>query len=232
MVIKPLITYDDFAKLDLRIATVLQAELHPNADRLLKLQIDLGDEQRKICAGLRQYCEPGDLVGRQIVVVANLAPRTLRGEQSQGMLLAASETDGEQVKDIVLLGPCKPVANGSSVPVCPTLRMPNSRFRGPSAPKEDTPAGLSTKKRRPSTPTASWNSFFFCELIEPLGHFESVFDHFVGLKTKDRSRTKPHRVLEFVLDKSGGVVKRLCGLIQLFPAFEARNEDVGVREIF
>ena len=107
--------YEDFAKLDLRVATIIAAELHPNADRLLKLQIDLGDEQRQICAGIRQYAELDELVGKQIVVVANLAPRTIRGEESNGMLLAASVVDGDALQEIVLLKPTKIVPNGSAI---------------------------------------------------------------------------------------------------------------------
>jgi methionine--tRNA ligase beta chain len=91
------IQYDDFAKLDLRVATVLECKPHPNADKLLVLQIDMGGERRQICAGLRQYYQPEQLVGKQIVVVANLAPRTMRGEVSQGMLLAASNADHTKV---------------------------------------------------------------------------------------------------------------------------------------
>jgi len=112
---KPEITYDDFAKLDFRVATVVEAEAHPNADRLLKLQIDLGEERRQICAGLREYCSPEDMVGKQIIVIANLAPRKIRGEESNGMLLAASNVDGEQTVDVVFLSPSKPVPAGSSV---------------------------------------------------------------------------------------------------------------------
>ena len=67
------IQYDDFAKLELRVATVLECKPHPNADKLLVLQIDLGTEKRQICAGLRQHYQPEQLVGKQIVVVANLA---------------------------------------------------------------------------------------------------------------------------------------------------------------
>ncbi len=115
MSIKSPISYDDFAKLDLRTATVLAAEPHPNADRLLKLQIDLGDQQRQICAGLRQYYDPDQLVGRQIVVVANLQPRKIRGEDSNGMLLAASTMEGEQVSEVVLLQPDKPIPAGSGI---------------------------------------------------------------------------------------------------------------------
>lgn len=112
---KDTITYDDFSKLDLRVATVLEAEAHPNADRLLKLQVDLGGEKRQICAGVKAYYEPQELVGKQIIVVANLAPRKIRGEESNGMLLAASAMDGEAVVDVVLAGPSKQVPAGSTV---------------------------------------------------------------------------------------------------------------------
>src|SRR5436305_11306533 len=92
------IEYDDFAKLELRVATVLECKPHPNADKLLVLQIDLGDEKRQICAGLRlHYQQPEQLVGKQIVVVANLAPRMMRGEVSQGMLIAATDLPTGQV---------------------------------------------------------------------------------------------------------------------------------------
>jgi methionyl-tRNA synthetase len=115
---KPTITYDDFAKLDLRVATIQAAEPHPNADRLLKLQVDVGGQPRQICAGIRQFvADPATLVGRQIIIVANLAPRTIRGEVSNGMLLAASVQDGEAEAptDVVLLMPGKPVPSGSTV---------------------------------------------------------------------------------------------------------------------
>ena len=113
---KPTIQYDDFAKVDLRVATILAAEAHPNADRLLKLQVDLGDHQRQICAGIRAYVEdPATLVGKQIIVVANLEPRKIRGEESNGMLLAASHKDGEDIQDVVVLSPSRPVPAGSSV---------------------------------------------------------------------------------------------------------------------
>ena len=69
---KPEIQYDDFAKLDLRVATIVESEAHPNADRLLKLQIELGEERRQICAGIREFVDdPAALEGQQIVVVAN-----------------------------------------------------------------------------------------------------------------------------------------------------------------
>ncbi len=115
MDIKPTIQFDDFAKLDLRVATILAAEAHPNAERLLKLQVDLGSEQRQICAGIRQYYDPASLVGRQIIIVANLAPRMLRGEVSNGMLLAASAKEGDEIRDVILLQPGKAVPRGSTV---------------------------------------------------------------------------------------------------------------------
>src|SRR5581483_391064 len=85
------IVYDDFAKIELRVATVLECVPHPKADKLLILQVDLGTEKRQICAGLKQHYPPEQLVGKQIVVVANLAPRKMLGEISNGMLLAASD---------------------------------------------------------------------------------------------------------------------------------------------
>lgn len=106
------ITFDDFAKLELKVATVLECKLHPNADKLLVLQIDLGEEKRQICAGIRAHYQPEQLVGKQIIVVANLEPRTLRGEISQGMLLAAHDTAAGKV---VVLGPWESVAAGSKV---------------------------------------------------------------------------------------------------------------------
>jgi tRNA-binding protein len=106
----PEISYDDFAKLDIRVATVLEARPHPNADKLMLLQIDLGDQQRQIIAGIRGHYEPAELVGRQIVVVTNLEEVVLRGEESAGMLLAAS--DGDRV---VLLQPDSKCTPGSGV---------------------------------------------------------------------------------------------------------------------
>ena len=84
------ITIDDFIKVDLRVAQILVAERVPKADKLLRLEVDLGYEKRQILAGIAQYYEPEKLVGRKIVIVANLAPRKMRGLESNGMLLAAS----------------------------------------------------------------------------------------------------------------------------------------------
>jgi len=91
----PTIEYADFAKVQLRAARILEAERVPKADKLLKLQVDLGTEKRQILAGIAQQFEPEALIGKTIVVVANLAPRKMRGLESQGMLLAASaDPDG------------------------------------------------------------------------------------------------------------------------------------------
>ena len=92
---KPEISYEDFAKIDIRVATVTAAREHPNADKLLLLEISLGEEKRQIVAGIRGHYEPDALVGTQIVVVANLEEAVIRGEESNGMLMAAG--DGERV---------------------------------------------------------------------------------------------------------------------------------------
>ena len=85
------ITYDDFAKLELRVAKVVEARPHPNADKLMLLQVDIGEETPKqIVAGIRLHYTPEQLVGKSIIIVNNLAPAMLRGESSNGMLLAAS----------------------------------------------------------------------------------------------------------------------------------------------
>ena len=105
-----MITIDEFRKVELKVATIKAAEPHPNADRLMVLQVDLGDEQRQICAGIRNYYAPEDLIGKQIVVVANLETAKLRGMESQGMLLAASD-DGR----VIILTPEKSVQPGSKV---------------------------------------------------------------------------------------------------------------------
>ncbi len=104
------ISYDDFSKLDLRVATVLSAREHPNADKLLLLEIDAGDGPKQIVAGIRGHYAPEDLVGSQIVVLNNLEEVMLRGEESSGMLLAAS--DGDRV---VLLRPESSCQPGSTI---------------------------------------------------------------------------------------------------------------------
>ena len=93
------IEYADFAKLVLKVGKVLEAEPHPNADKLVVMKVDLGEARpRTICAGIRAVFAPETLVGRTVVVVANLKPRALRGIPSEGMILAAG---GEIVTDLV-----------------------------------------------------------------------------------------------------------------------------------
>ena len=106
------ITFDDFAKIKLRVGRVLEASEHPNADKLLVLKVDLGDEQRQIVAGLKPYYEPASLVGKNLIIVANLAPRKMRGLESQGMLLAASTDDHSQV---IIVTTDADIAPGSGV---------------------------------------------------------------------------------------------------------------------
>lgn len=107
---KPEISYDEFSKLDLRVATVIAAREHPNADKLMLLQIDVGDRQKQIVAGIRGHYRAEELLGRQIVVVNNLEEVMLRGEESNGMLLAASRGD-----EIVLLRPDRECQAGSPI---------------------------------------------------------------------------------------------------------------------
>ncbi|HEY5616219.1 MAG TPA: methionine--tRNA ligase, partial [Bacteroidota bacterium] len=92
---KPMITIDDFKKIDLRVGRVIQAEKVPKSEKLLKLQVDLGTETRQVLAGIAKQYEPEKLIGRSIVVVANLQPAKLMGQESQGMLLAANGEQGE-----------------------------------------------------------------------------------------------------------------------------------------
>jgi methionyl-tRNA synthetase len=89
----PTITIDDFAKIDLRVAQVVVAERIPKADKLLRLEVDLGYEKRQILSGIAEFYTPEELIGRRIAIIANLAPRKMRGLESHGMLLAASGED-------------------------------------------------------------------------------------------------------------------------------------------
>jgi len=109
--LKPDITYEDFEKLDLRVGKVLEAEKVPKADKLLKLTVDLGFEKRTILSGIAEYYQPEELVGKLVTVVANLAPRKIRGIESQGMLLMAGNDFGK----LYSVGPEKEIEVGSVV---------------------------------------------------------------------------------------------------------------------
>ncbi len=106
------ISYDDFVKIEIRVGTVLSAELIPDTDKLLKCTIDFGDfGQRTIVSGIALFRKPEEIIGKQLPYIVNLAPRMLRGVESQGMLLAASPGgDG-----LALLVPDSPVPNGTKL---------------------------------------------------------------------------------------------------------------------
>jgi len=91
---KPAITCDDFAKLDLRVAKILDAEPVEGSDKLLKLKIRVGTEERQLVAGIAQHYAPDEVLGKKIIIVANLEPRKIRGLDSDGMLLAAVQEEG------------------------------------------------------------------------------------------------------------------------------------------
>lgn len=104
------VAYDQFAQLDLRVALILEAREHPNANKLLLLKLRVGEVEKQIVAGIRGHYDPATLVGQRIVIVNNLEPAMIRGEESNGMLLAAS--DGASV---VLVQPEREIADGSRV---------------------------------------------------------------------------------------------------------------------
>ena len=104
------ITIDDFAKIDLRVATVIAAECVPKTDKLIKLQVKIGDEERTIVSGIAQHYEPENLIGKNVIVIANLKPAKLRGIESRGMVLAASDGEGNLV-----LADAPGIASGSKV---------------------------------------------------------------------------------------------------------------------
>lgn len=99
--LKPLIDFEDFAKIDLRVATILSAEPVPKSKKLLKLQVDLGFEERTVISGISQHYTPEQLVGKKIVLAANLKPAVLMGVESKGMVLAASNEETTEVLNVV-----------------------------------------------------------------------------------------------------------------------------------
>jgi len=105
-----MITFDEFKKMELKVAEVLEVKEHPAADKLIIMRISLGGEERQIVAGLKPYYKPEELQGRKVVVVVNLQPAVLRGEKSEGMLLAAQDGD-----DVIFLTPEKDCRAGSNV---------------------------------------------------------------------------------------------------------------------
>jgi methionyl-tRNA synthetase len=105
------IQYEDFSRLDLKVGTVTACEKVEKADKLLKLEIDLGFEKRTIVSGIAQHYNASEMPGKQVIVVTNLAPRKMKGIESQGMILTAEDKDG----NLRLLRPEEMVAPGSPV---------------------------------------------------------------------------------------------------------------------
>lgn len=105
------ITIDDFAKVQLRVAEVISCENHPKADRLYVLKLKLGEEERQVVSGIKEYYSPEDLVGKKVIVVANLKPVKLRGVESKGMILAAEDSEG----NLTLLSTLEDIASGATI---------------------------------------------------------------------------------------------------------------------
>jgi len=105
------VTFDDFSKIDIRTATILEAEKVPKTTKLLKLKIDTGLDIRTIVSGIAEYYEPEKIIGKQISIIANLEPRKIKGIESQGMILMAEDSDGK----LVMVTPSEKVSNGSTI---------------------------------------------------------------------------------------------------------------------
>ena len=109
--LKPEIVFDDFGKIDLRVGTIIDAKKVEKADKLLQLEVDLGSEKRTILSGIAMHFEPAAIVGKQVVVVANLAPRKMRGIESKGMILMAEDANGK----LYFVQPSEAIAAGSTI---------------------------------------------------------------------------------------------------------------------
>jgi methionyl-tRNA synthetase len=109
--LKETTTYDDFAKMDLRVGTIIAAEKVEKADKLLKLTIDTGIDQRTVVSGIAMHFKPEDIVGQQVTLLANLAPRKLRGIESNGMILMAEDENGK----LIFVQPTTKTTNGSTI---------------------------------------------------------------------------------------------------------------------
>ncbi|MFY7694004.1 MAG: methionine--tRNA ligase [Sediminibacterium sp.] len=109
--LKPEIVFDDFAKIDLRVGTIIEAKKVEKADKLLELLVDLGFEQRTILSGIAMHFNPEDIIGKQVTIVANLAPRKMRGVESKGMILMAEDAAGK----LYFVNPTEGIAPGSTI---------------------------------------------------------------------------------------------------------------------
>jgi methionyl-tRNA synthetase len=108
---KELVNFDDFTKMDLRVGTILSAEKMPKANKLLVLKVDVGVDQRTIVSGIAEHFTPEEIIGKQVCVLLNLAPRAIRGTESQGMILMAEDADGT----LRFVAPEQAAAAGSSI---------------------------------------------------------------------------------------------------------------------
>jgi methionine--tRNA ligase beta chain len=107
-----MINIEDFKKIELRVAKIIEAERVDGSEKLLKIKVSLGDEERQVLAGIAKYYSPEELISKEIVIVANLEPKSLAGYESQGMLLAATDTEtGEPV----IVSPVRETAPGSAI---------------------------------------------------------------------------------------------------------------------
>jgi methionyl-tRNA synthetase len=109
--LKPEIVFDDFGKIDLRVGTIVEAKKVEKADKLLELLVDLGFEKRTILSGIAMHFNPEDIVGKQVTIVANLAPRKMRGIESKGMILMAEDANGK----LFFVNPNETIAAGSTI---------------------------------------------------------------------------------------------------------------------
>jgi methionyl-tRNA synthetase len=105
------VSFDDFTRIDIRTATILEAEKVPKTTKLLKLKIDTGLDVRTIVSGIAEYYEPESIIGKQISIVANLEPRKIKGIESKGMILMAEDKDGK----LVMVTPAEKVSNGNAI---------------------------------------------------------------------------------------------------------------------
>ena len=108
---KPETSFDDFSKMDIRVGTILEAERVPKTDKLLKLRIDTGIDQRTVVSGIAGNYKPEDIIGQRVSILVNLAPRKIKGIESQGMILMAEDANG----DLAFVSPMKEVSNGGVI---------------------------------------------------------------------------------------------------------------------
>lgn len=106
-----MVTIDDFAKLDIRIVKVMEVSRMEGSDKLLKLIVDIGGENRQILSGIGKSYQPEEIAGKELIAIVNLEPRRMMGEESQGMILAT----GDDIENITLLGPTKEVEAGARI---------------------------------------------------------------------------------------------------------------------